>query len=163
MATPRVLIVEDDPTILNLLEAMVTDKLRLRCAVASNGQEALNIIESTPLDIVVTDLKMPVMDGVALLRFVRASYPEIDVIVAGTQKALQCGRCAAWLSGDFARAACSAKPSELPALERLRRCNALTSLLGRGIGPRREHKRDSRQRTLRNNRTVPSCPRDEQQ
>ncbi len=81
MATPRVLIVEDDPTILALLEALVTDKLGLGCASASNGQEALNIIETTPLDIVVTDLKMPVMDGIALLKFVRANYPQIDVIV----------------------------------------------------------------------------------
>ena len=81
MAGPRVLIVEDDPTILELLHTIVSEKLRLRCMMAGNGQEALEIVENNPPDIIVTDLKMPVLDGIALLQYVQANYPEIDVMV----------------------------------------------------------------------------------
>lgn len=51
------------------------------CAVAENGQEALEKIEAYSPDIILTDVVMPVMDGIELTKQVRMKYPEIKVIL----------------------------------------------------------------------------------
>ncbi len=48
---------------------------------ASNGQEALEKISETPPDIVITDIKMPVMDGIGLIKEISSSYPAIKCLV----------------------------------------------------------------------------------
>jgi DNA-binding NarL/FixJ family response regulator len=48
---------------------------------ASNGVEMLEILQSTKPDIVLTDIKMPEMDGKELTDFIKKHYPEIKVIV----------------------------------------------------------------------------------
>jgi two-component system response regulator YesN len=48
---------------------------------AVNGQEALEIIARQSPDIVVTDIKMPVMDGVELTRVIKRDYPRIQVLI----------------------------------------------------------------------------------
>lgn len=48
---------------------------------ASNGKEALELIETTQPHIVLTDIVMPVMDGEELTRAIKAAYPDIEVIV----------------------------------------------------------------------------------
>lgn len=48
---------------------------------ASNGKEALKLIESLRPHIVITDIVMPIMDGEELTRIVKQSYPDIEVIV----------------------------------------------------------------------------------
>jgi Response regulator containing CheY-like receiver domain and AraC-type DNA-binding domain len=48
---------------------------------ASNGKEALELIEQTKPHIVLTDIVMPIMDGEEMTRILRASHPEIEVIV----------------------------------------------------------------------------------
>lgn len=48
---------------------------------ASNGQEALDLIDRTNPHIVVTDIVMPIMDGEQLTRMVKEKYPHIEVIV----------------------------------------------------------------------------------
>lgn len=81
MGVPRLLVVEDDLVIRDLLETVVTERLGLPCATAGNGKEALAVLEGSQIDIVVTDLKMPVMDGAQLLQHLHREYPSIDVIV----------------------------------------------------------------------------------
>ena len=50
-------------------------------AEAKNGQEALRLIEKTHPDVVITDIVMPVMNGIGLIKEITRLYPEIHVIV----------------------------------------------------------------------------------
>lgn len=67
-------------------------------AEASNGEEALRLIGSQEIHIVVTDIRMPVMDGIELVRRLRNQYPDVQIIVissyndfAYVQEALRLG------------------------------------------------------------------------
>jgi len=53
--------------------------------VSGNGREALNLLEHTPVDLVITDYEMPVMDGFELLKTVSRGYPDLPVIILTDQ------------------------------------------------------------------------------
>lgn len=72
----RILVVDDDSMIRDLLVAVLEDESDYDVIVASNGQEALDQLEHTSVDALVCDVNMPVMDGFELVRNVRAS-PEL--------------------------------------------------------------------------------------
>lgn len=78
MAT--VLIVDDEKNIRSGLSLAFEDE-DYEALQASNGVEAWSIISKTIVDVVVTDLKMPVMGGSELLKKITSSYPNIPVIV----------------------------------------------------------------------------------
>ncbi|WP_337960832.1 response regulator [Caloramator sp. mosi_1] len=66
----KVIIVEDEDIIRNGL-LLTVDWLSIDCTIvgtASNGLEGLNIIRSQKPDIVITDIKMPIMDGIEMLK-----------------------------------------------------------------------------------------------
>ena len=48
---------------------------------AGNGKEAIRVLKSHPISLVITDMQMPEMDGLALLARLSESYPDIPVIV----------------------------------------------------------------------------------
>lgn len=76
----RILIVDDEAYIRDL----VRDTLRARryeSATAANGVEALDLLGREKFDIVVTDVVMPGMGGLELVKAIRKSYPHIRVIV----------------------------------------------------------------------------------
>jgi DNA-binding response OmpR family regulator len=68
MAT--VLVVDDEFGIGDLLEGILTDEGH-HVVVASNGHQALERLADTRVDLIISDLMMPVMDGAGLLRGVR--------------------------------------------------------------------------------------------
>ncbi len=72
----QLLIVEDEPLIQIGIKSMLNwSDLKVElCGIASNGQEALDIISRTKPDIVITDLKMPVLSGMELIRICREQY-----------------------------------------------------------------------------------------
>ncbi len=78
----KVLIVDDEtPFILSLTAGLKTYPTEYGILTAENGKEAIKILESTQVDLVVTDLRMPEMDGFELLAFISANFPSIPAIV----------------------------------------------------------------------------------
>lgn len=75
-----VLVVDDELMARKLIEKVLT-RDGYRVVQADNGQVALEILEQTPIDIIVSDIRMPVMDGYDLLKTVKARYPSIPVII----------------------------------------------------------------------------------
>jgi diguanylate cyclase (GGDEF)-like protein len=69
----RILVVEDDPIVRQLLQTWLEEECQHTVAVANNGQEALERAVDFAPHIVITDWRMPVMDGVALCRALRSS------------------------------------------------------------------------------------------
>jgi CheY-like chemotaxis protein len=66
-----VLIVDDEPDLLDILADWF--RREAHCVlVAANGKEALDAIEANQVDVVVSDVRMPVMDGIALLKNIKA-------------------------------------------------------------------------------------------
>jgi len=56
---------------------------------ASGGQQALDILESTPIDVVTLDLRMPIMSGVECMERIKALDPDIEVIVVTGYSSLE--------------------------------------------------------------------------
>lgn len=78
-----VLFVDDERPILRALQRLFMDK-PYDVFLAESGQEALNILKEHKIDIIVSDMRMPQMNGHALLRQVKADYPEtIRIILSG--------------------------------------------------------------------------------
>jgi HD-like signal output (HDOD) protein/ActR/RegA family two-component response regulator len=72
----RILFVDDEPRLLDGLERMLRpERERWRMAFAGSGARALEMLEAEPFDVVVTDLRMPEMDGARLLDRVRQRFP----------------------------------------------------------------------------------------
>lgn len=80
MTRADILVVEDETNIRTALVTML-EKIGHRARAAGTGEEALGILEGTRMDMVITDLKMPGMGGLALLRRIKESCPETDVVV----------------------------------------------------------------------------------
>lgn len=70
----RVVLCEDEPLLLETLAQKIrkTGLLFFVAGMAQNGQEALALLRDQPADLLITDIRMPIMDGIALLRAVMA-------------------------------------------------------------------------------------------
>jgi len=74
---PRILVVDDEPE----FRRFVKDVLNSFSVVeAANGQEALDILRDEPMDLIIADIRMPEMDGCALLTNLRSLYPGLRVM-----------------------------------------------------------------------------------
>src|SRR5512133_1525873 len=74
----RCLVVDDEPRLRQaLVRLMESDGFT--CLEAANGADALEMLRRMPVTLVLSDLRMPQMDGVELLREVRARYPDAAV------------------------------------------------------------------------------------
>ena len=77
---PHVLIVEDSPTQAMRIQIMLEDAEH-EVAVATSGQEALEILEEIEPDMVLTDLELPNMNGLELIDELQSKYPSLPVVL----------------------------------------------------------------------------------
>ncbi|RJR40916.1 MAG: response regulator [Desulfobacteraceae bacterium] len=76
----KTLLVDDEPGILRVLGISLADR-GYEVFTAESGEEALEILRRTGPEIVLTDIKMPGMDGIQLLRRIKETSPETEVIM----------------------------------------------------------------------------------
>ncbi|MGZ5481026.1 MAG: ATP-binding protein [Pyrinomonadaceae bacterium] len=76
----RILIVDDEELVRNLFAQSLGD--RYDCMTAGNAQEALALLAAQPFALVITDVQMPGLSGIELLRKVVADFADVAVIVA---------------------------------------------------------------------------------
>ncbi len=79
-SAPTILIVDDNRDHTQAL-AKVFERAGYRVHTACDGQEALTLLMERPFDLVITDLQMPRMNGMDLLRNIRTLSPRIAVII----------------------------------------------------------------------------------
>jgi two-component system, NtrC family, response regulator AtoC len=83
MSRHNVLVVDDEVKMQRILEIMLND-MNLDVACADNGQAALEIMAKQSVDLIITDMRMPVMDGIELLRALhdQGEVPPVIMITA---------------------------------------------------------------------------------
>lgn len=80
MKHAHLLVVDDETEIQDMLSRHFRF-LGYDVVTASNGKQATKVLEEQHVDVVISDIMMPEMDGVELLRFIRREYPMIHVIM----------------------------------------------------------------------------------
>ena len=75
----KILLVDDEPNTLKMMSALLTE-WDYQVSVAPNVETAIRTVQSSPLDVVVSDIQMPDQDGMVLFEFLSQRFPEIPVI-----------------------------------------------------------------------------------
>jgi response regulator RpfG family c-di-GMP phosphodiesterase len=92
-STPYCLVVDDEPRLRQVLVHLMRND-GFNCIEAGNGEEALVQLEAHPVRLVMSDLRMPKMDGLELLRQIRGRWPDTAVVmitaVADVEVAVSC-------------------------------------------------------------------------
>lgn len=82
MSNSIVILVVDDDDLVRMTLSVLVGSLGYHCLVAGDGVEAIAVLRSTPVDLVLTDIVMPGMGGLELLAHIHKHYKDTDVIVA---------------------------------------------------------------------------------
>ncbi len=77
----RILVVDDERDMLALLKRIITEKTEHEVMTEHDPLRAIKLIHTEPFDLVITDLKMPNMDGIALLDEIKRIQPSSNVII----------------------------------------------------------------------------------
>ena len=80
MPKERILIVDDEKNIVSSLKGILSDE-GYEVIETGDGVEALEIIQTDPPDLVLLDIWLPGMDGIEVLKTVKAYHPEIEVLI----------------------------------------------------------------------------------
>ncbi len=79
-SSPRILVIDDEPIVCESCQRILEDE-GLEVETALSGAEAFGKMRENPFDIVITDLKMPGIDGMEVLRTIKREYPDTIVIM----------------------------------------------------------------------------------
>jgi CheY-like chemotaxis protein len=77
----RILVADDEMSI----RLLYSEELRedgYEVFTASNGKEALEIVDKEPLDLIILDIKMPEMNGIEVLRRIKEQHPNLPVLLS---------------------------------------------------------------------------------
>jgi len=85
-----VLVVDDEPEFRELTVKMLKRR-GIEARGAENGEEALEILQRAPLDVVLLDVKMPGMDGIETLRQIRIQNPLVEVVLLTGHASVESG------------------------------------------------------------------------
>ncbi len=80
MTNPRILVVDDEPIVCESCQRILEEE-GYEVEIALSGQEAFDKMKESTFDIVITDLKMPTIDGMDVLKHIRKEYPDTIVIM----------------------------------------------------------------------------------
>jgi len=80
MKKPRLLFVDDESNILDDLEEIFGYAGKYEFFTVGSGREALEILQKHGIDLVITDIRMPEMDGLELARQIHKKYPGVKII-----------------------------------------------------------------------------------
>lgn len=96
LSTASILVVDDDESMRNLLQRML-ERMGFTVVTAINGRDGIERFREHPVDVVVTDMMMPGIDGIDLIRTLRGKWPDVRIIaISGVdypylRMALSCG------------------------------------------------------------------------
>jgi two-component system, response regulator, stage 0 sporulation protein F len=76
------ILVADDEMSIRLLYSEELKEEGYEVYLASNGREALEVVEKVPLDLVILDIKMPEMSGIEVLRQIKEKNPNMPVLLS---------------------------------------------------------------------------------
>jgi YesN/AraC family two-component response regulator len=78
----KVLVVEDEETLTwSMTKTLAKDRGKYELIITNSGREALSVLEKNSIDVVVTDIRMPDINGLDLLSWIREKYPSTKVII----------------------------------------------------------------------------------
>ena len=83
----RILVVDDEPNMLRLLKTIIMDKTGYEVTTTNNPLEVSKLLQEDHYDLVITDLKMPLVDGIDLIEIIKkieATLPIIVITAYGT-------------------------------------------------------------------------------
>jgi two-component system, chemotaxis family, chemotaxis protein CheY len=81
----RILVVDDDNAVRLLLRSML-ERRGHSVVEAENGAEGLQYYRTAPADLVITDIQMPVMDGLQMIKALRDEFPTAKIIAISGEK-----------------------------------------------------------------------------
>jgi len=89
MAAIKFLIIEDSPTMRQLIRFALNRIPQAEVIEASDGVDGLKKLSSNEIDLILTDINMPIMDGLKLVSLVRGndSYKDIPIVIITTEGA----------------------------------------------------------------------------
>ena len=112
-ATRRILVVDDEPDILYLVSLFVKEAFpEARVVTARTGPEGLTVMQKEPVDAIVSDYRMPAMDGIEFLSHAKERYPGCGRILMTAFSDMDLGA-RALKSGVHSFVEKSADPSDL--------------------------------------------------
>ncbi len=77
----RILVVDDELNMLKLLKTILTDRTGYEVDTVNNSSEVNRLLEEKPYDLLVADLKMPVIDGIDLIGIIKKISPGLPIII----------------------------------------------------------------------------------
>ena len=80
MAIIKVLIIDDEQRFLKTTQTLL-EKTGYQVLTAPDGQTGLSVLKERTVDVVILDVKMPGLDGIDVLRLIKAEHPLIEVIM----------------------------------------------------------------------------------
>ncbi len=84
----KLIICDDQEVVCQGLKAILSTAENLEVlGIASNGAEAIDLVESHPADVILMDLKMPIMNGIHATKAIKEKHPEIKILVLTTYDA----------------------------------------------------------------------------